>query len=169
VHKKKRRPTVETPRKANLHGRKLKRESKAKVAARILKIADIVVAERTRRDLGDDVPDLARSISETGLLHPIVVCPDGRLIAGERRIEACKLLGWTEIPATVIDLEQVVAGEYAENAFRKDLTPSEVVAFMRLLEPIERARAKEREREGGRSKGSANFADLPGRALDKIG
>ena len=38
------------------------------------------------------------SIAEVGLLHPVVVTPEGRLIAGQRRLEACRQLGWTEVP-----------------------------------------------------------------------
>jgi hypothetical protein len=46
-----------------------------------------------------------------------VVRPDGRLIAGERRLAACKKLGWTSVPVTVVDLKEVIRGEFAENAF----------------------------------------------------
>jgi ParB/RepB/Spo0J family partition protein len=69
-------------------------------------------------------------------LQPIVVRPDGLLIAGERRLLAAKQLGWTSIPATVVDLDAVVRGEFAENAIRKDFTLSEAVAIKRALEPI---------------------------------
>lgn len=48
---------------------------------------------------------LAASIEEVGLLHPIVVTPQGRPIAG-RRLKACLLLGWAEVPVTVVDLLQ---------------------------------------------------------------
>src|SRR5262245_48935463 len=81
-------------------------------------IDEIVIKDRHRRDLGD-VSGLAGSIAEIGLLHPVVLRPSGRLIAGERRIAAFKQLGLTKIPATVIDLHKVVLGEYAENFFRK--------------------------------------------------
>jgi ParB family chromosome partitioning protein len=64
-------------------------------------IADIRIGQRHRRDLGD-IDALAASISEVGLLHPVVVTPDGRLIAGQRRLEACRSLGWSEVTATVI-------------------------------------------------------------------
>ncbi len=56
-----------------------------------MRIDDVTVGARVRRDLGD-VAGLAASIAEVGLLHPIVVTPDKRLIAGERRIEACRVL-----------------------------------------------------------------------------
>ena len=73
------------------------------------------------------------------------------LVAGERRLRAVKLLGWTEIPVNIIDLEAVTRGEVAENAVRKDFTLSEAVAIKRALEPLEKITAKERQREGGRA------------------
>jgi hypothetical protein len=48
-----------------------------------LKIEHIVVGNRHRRELGD-IGRLAASIAAIGLLHPIVVTPDGTLIAGQR-------------------------------------------------------------------------------------
>jgi ParB family chromosome partitioning protein len=99
-----------------------------------LPISKIKVRNRYRKCLGDIAP-LAASIKELGLLHPIVARPDGRLIAGERRLAACKRLGWKTIPVTYVDLKQVVRGEFAENAFRKDFLPSEIEAIRRALEP----------------------------------
>src|SRR3954467_4078619 len=84
-------------------------------------IDQIIVGERHRRDMGD-IAVLATSMAELGLLQPIVVRPDNTLIAGERRLRAAQQLGWTEIPVSVVDLEQIVRGEYAENAVRKDFT-----------------------------------------------
>jgi N6-adenosine-specific RNA methylase IME4/ParB-like chromosome segregation protein Spo0J len=126
------------------------------------RIADIKVGERHRRDMGD-IAGLAASMAELGLLQPIVVRPDGKLIAGERRLRAAEQLGWTNIPVTVVDLEAVVRGEFAENAVRKDFTLSEAVAIKRALEPLERAKAKERMLAG---KPSGKFPR--GRALDKV-
>jgi N6-adenosine-specific RNA methylase IME4 len=134
-------------------------------------IAGIVIANRHRRDMGD-IAELAANIEQLGrLLHPIVIDRStGRLIAGERRILAYQRLGRNRIPATLIDLEQIAAGEYAENAFRKDFTPSEIVSIRRALEPIERERAKERQRlsEGRGKKGMGNSQTFSGAALDKI-
>jgi len=48
-----------------------------------LPINRIVIGERHRRDLGD-IGGLAASIGELGLLQPIVVRPDGVLIAGAK-------------------------------------------------------------------------------------
>lgn len=98
-----------------------------------MKIDSIIIGERVRKDMGD-LQGLADSIKRHGLLHPIVVKPDGSLIAGHRRIEAVKLLGWTEIQETVIDVENLVMAERDENVERKDFAPTELVAIGRLLE-----------------------------------
>lgn len=98
-------------------------------------ISGIRVGKRHRVDLGD-VAGLGASIRELGLLHPIVIRPDGLLIAGERRLAACKALGMSRIPVTVVDLANVVVGELAENSARKDFLPSEMVAIKRAIEPL---------------------------------
>jgi ParB family transcriptional regulator, chromosome partitioning protein len=69
------------------------------MATKTVPIAAIRVGKRHRKDLGD-IRSLARSIQEIGLLHPVVIRPDGKLIAGERRLGALKLLGWTKVPVT---------------------------------------------------------------------
>jgi hypothetical protein len=51
-----------------------------------------------------DSRSLARSIRDVGLLHPIVVTSKGHLVAGARRLEACRILGWKKIPVTVLEL-----------------------------------------------------------------
>lgn len=49
----------------------------------------------------------------------------------QRRLEACRLLDWTDVPVTVVDLYQAARGEAHENFVRKDLLPSEIVALKR--------------------------------------
>ncbi|MGI6551105.1 MAG: ParB/RepB/Spo0J family partition protein [Syntrophomonadales bacterium] len=73
-----------------------------------------------------EIRELAGSIHEVGLIQPIVVRKVDRgyeLVAGERRLRACKLLGLTEIPALVMDLDdkQVATLSLIENLQRKDL------------------------------------------------
>src|ERR1700675_3225506 len=109
-----------------------------------MNIDQIQVGFRYRRDLGD-VRALADSIAEVGLLHPVVVTAEGRLIAGQRRLEACRSLGWTDVAVTVVDLYQAARGEAHENLVRKDLLPSEIVALKRAIEPLERRDARERQ------------------------
>jgi len=88
-----------------------------------MQIADIKVGQRHRNGLGD-IDSLAASIREIGLLNPINVTEDGRLIAGRRRLEACKQLGWDEVPTTIIDLDALGSelAEIDENLIRDDLT-----------------------------------------------
>src|SRR5262249_25677064 len=88
-----------------------------------------------------------------------------------RRLLAAKELGWLEIPVTVVDLDQIVRGEFAENAHRKDFTVSESVAIKRAIESLERPAAKERQREHGNTapgkKHSGQVApSVSGRAAD---
>lgn len=71
--------------------------------------------------------------------------PQNVLIAGERRLAACKALGWTDVPVRVVDLGEIVRGEFAENADRKDFLPTEIDAIRRAMLPVEKAAAKERQ------------------------
>ena len=72
-------------------------------------IRKIKVRNRYRKNLGN-IQSLADSIKELGLLHPVVVRRDGRLVAGERRLRACQHLGWSGIPVTVVDMADIVRG-----------------------------------------------------------
>jgi DNA modification methylase/ParB-like chromosome segregation protein Spo0J len=129
-----------------------------------MRIADIRIGNRFRHDLGD-INSLAANIADLGLLHAPVVRPDGTLIIGRRRIEAARALGWADIPVRIIDLNQIVRGEFAENVHRKDFLPSEIDAIRRAMEPIEKMAAKGRMRQGG--KGAK--VSQPSRTTDRIG
>lgn len=111
-------------------------------------ISDVKIGDRTRADLGD-IKALAMSIKQLGLLHPIVIDSEDRLIAGARRIAAAKLIGVASIPYTRVDLldDAVLAirAERDENTCRKPFTPTEMVAIGKRLEALEKPRAKERQ------------------------
>jgi hypothetical protein len=113
-----------------------------------LKISDIDVSGRSRKTLGD-IPGLAGSIERLGLLHPIVVTPEKKLIVGRRRIEAYKLLGFSEIPAhvvkTISELSRQLEAERDENGCREPYTPEEIVHLGARFEELERKAAKERQ------------------------
>lgn len=133
----------------------------------------ISVKGRHRKEMGD-LLDLARSIDARGLLHPIVITPQNKLIAGQRRLAAWALTkrsnkGKLPIPVTVIDIDSIVAGEWDENAERKDFTPSESVAIMAELEPRERAAAKKRQAQHAAAPGrKAAPIEGKGAAADKV-
>ena len=98
-----------------------------------MKIEAIKVGDRFRKDLGD-IKTLASSIQEIGLLQPIVVNQDNELIAGQRRLEACKLLGRTEVPTTIVNLDDIIKGEFHENKVRNGFTLSELVSILQEME-----------------------------------
>lgn len=118
----------------------------------------IRVEHRHRKDFGDLdklANDPVGGIAVLGLLQPIGVTPDYALVYGERRLRACRdILGWTEIPARIVDIEHIVSGEYAENELRKDFTPSERVAIGLTIERVIP------ERRGRPSKIVQNFAQV---------
>jgi N6-adenosine-specific RNA methylase IME4/ParB-like chromosome segregation protein Spo0J len=130
-------------------------------------IAGIIIGKRHRREMGD-IAALAANIEELGLLQPVVVDRStGKLVAGERRILAHQHLGRDRIPVTFVDLDEIVAGEFAENHHRKGLTLSESVDIMREVKPREEAAAK--QRQGTRTDLGANLAQSDaGRTRDKV-
>lgn len=92
-------------------------------------VTQIEVGKRHRKDMGN-LSELAESIKTLGLLQPVGITADNRLVFGERRLRACRdILGWTEIDARVVDMPKIVIGENAENEVRLDFTPSERVAI----------------------------------------
>lgn len=88
----------------------------------------------------DDLHSLAESLAAHGLLQPVVVRRiDDRyeLVAGERRLRAASLAGWTDVPAQIVEADDRQMAELAivENMQRKDLNPLEKAAcFHRYLE-----------------------------------
>jgi ParB family transcriptional regulator, chromosome partitioning protein len=111
-----------------------------------MNIKDIKIGDRLRKDLGD-IQTLASSIQEIGLLQPIVINQDNELIAGQRRLEACKLLGRTEVSTTIVNLDDIIKGEFYENAVRKGFTLSERVA---IFQEIEKRRLGHRQKKNSK-------------------
>jgi N6-adenosine-specific RNA methylase IME4 len=130
-------------------------------------IARIIVGPRFRRDYRN-IDVLAKSIAELGLLQPITITSDLKLITGGRRIKACQQLGWIEIPVHVVDLNEIVRGEFAENTCREDFLPSELAAIGEAVEELERERAK--ARQGTRTDLVENCHDVDsfGKTRDRV-
>lgn len=89
----------------------------------------------------ESLTELSASITEMGVLQPILVrpLPDGafELIAGERRWRAAQRAGLTTIPAVIRLTDDVSSVEQAlvENLHRQDLTAlEEAAAFQQLLD-----------------------------------
>jgi ParB family chromosome partitioning protein len=98
-------------------------------------IEDIVVKKRIRRDLGD-ISSLAESMKRLGQISPIVISRRNILIAGGRRLEAAKHLGWRTINAVVTDISDPLAAletEAEENIMRQDFSPEETAEASRRI------------------------------------
>lgn len=104
-------------------------------------ISEIAVDEavRIRKEIGN-LDALQASIEKVGLINPVMIDEKNNLLAGYRRLSACKKLGWKEIEANVVqlngDLIKMLDVEIAENFFRKDFTPEEILATERRRQEI---------------------------------
>jgi len=90
-------------------------------------IDDIVVRERIRKEMGD-VESLADSLRQYGQITPIVINKKFALIAGGRRLQAAKHLGWKTINAVILDSVdelECLELEVEENMHRKDFNAAE--------------------------------------------
>lgn len=93
-----------------------------------------------RRSFDEDaLQELAESISEHGVLQPILVRPQiyggYQIVAGERRYRASRIAGLTEIPAIVRELTDSETMQLAliENLQRRDLNAIEEAQGFRTL------------------------------------
>lgn len=100
-----------------------------------VRIDEIVIRKRIRRNLGDIVP-LMESMKKFGLMTPIIINKENELIAGRRRLEAAKQLGWRTINATVVDKDdplEKIEMEVEENIQRRNFTTDELAdAYTRI-------------------------------------
>ena len=100
-----------------------------------IKIEDIKVNKRIRKNPGDLQP-LMESMSRHGQLNSIVVNSRLQLVAGYRRLESAKKLGWKYINAVIIDKESkadLLEIEIEENIQRSNFTADEVSYAYRKL------------------------------------
>ena len=122
--------------------------------------------------------ELANSISENGLLQPIIVREylGGRyqIIAGERRFRASKIAGLSEIPVIIMDKDDRKAAEIAliENIQREDLNPvEEAMAFRSLMQEYGLTQEELSDRIGKSRSAIANtvrLLDLPEPVLNMV-
>ena len=93
----------------------------------LVPISEIKVNAGRREVDPEGVQELVDSISKVGLLNPITIDREHTLIAGLHRLEAAKLLCWTEIECNVSSLEGLLAelAEVDENVVRKGLSAVE--------------------------------------------
>jgi ParB family chromosome partitioning protein len=83
--------------------------------------------------------ELASSIAEQGILQPLLITPDGDVVAGHRRLAAARIAGLHEIPVLVHDLDSQRQQEImlVENLQRQDLSVvEEARAYRRLIDAV---------------------------------
>jgi ParB family transcriptional regulator, chromosome partitioning protein len=116
-------------------------------AERLTRIATAAVSTRSSGlriesdELDRSISELAKSISDLGIIEPIVVrrAEGGKfeVVAGERRLRAARILKWDYVPCIIRNCSDSTAllSALTENLQRADLTPIErAYGFQRLLE-----------------------------------
>lgn len=136
----------------------------------MIPIDQITTFDRVRQASRPQVEALAASIREVGLLNPITVtATDGgfALVAGMHRLEACRSLGMTAVPAIALDLDanQRIIAECDENLCAPSLTPVERAEFTRRRKAAYEALHPETRREATLKRGD----EAPSRQLGETG
>ncbi len=93
-----------------------------------IEINKIKISKRIRKQLLD-IQQLMNSLKRYGQFTPIIINENKELIAGNRRLEAAKMLGWLKIQAIVINRKtefEKIELELEENIQRRELTIDEI-------------------------------------------
>ena len=102
-------------------------------------IKDIIVKKRIRKDMGG-IETLAESLNKYGQISPIVISKKNILIAGGRRLEAAKILGWRTINAVISDSADELRRlelEVEENTQRRNFTDKELIEAARKINKLQ--------------------------------
>jgi ParB family chromosome partitioning protein len=101
-------------------------------------VGDVVIGEHDVRAQAEDeqLKELMESISRLGILSPLICrFQDGKyeIIAGHRRFRAAVGIGLKTVPVFVTDYDNQVDRDisFAENMFRRDLSPIELAAAIK--------------------------------------
>lgn len=135
--------------------------------------------EQPRKNFSDEaITALAESIRDHGMLQPILVRPmeDGsyRIVAGERRWRAARMLGLDEVPVNIKEMTDTEAAQLAliENLQRENLNPvEEAMGFKELIEKYgmtQDAVAKTIGRSRSLVSNSMRILALPDRILNMV-
>jgi len=107
----------------------------------LIPISDIKVKKRIRKNMGD-INALADSMKRFGQICPIIITRKNILIAGGRRLEAARLLGWrtinaviSEIPAGLSQLEYEVEENFQRRDFSKEEAEDAARKIHRMQNP----------------------------------
>jgi ParB family transcriptional regulator, chromosome partitioning protein len=135
--------------------------------------------QQPRTTFGEDqLQELADSISEHGIIQPLLVSQQGgglyQLIAGERRWRAARLAGLERVPVTIRQTtpQQLLELAIIENVQRADLSPlEEGAAYQRLIQDFQLTQQQVAQRVGRSRTAIANtlrLLDLPAELRDSL-
>ncbi|PKM80443.1 MAG: chromosome partitioning protein ParB [Firmicutes bacterium HGW-Firmicutes-14] len=126
----------------------------------------------------EKLKELAMSIKEHGVVQPVLLraLKDGEyeLVAGERRLRACKIIGAKKIPAIVKEIDEKKISEIAliENIQREDLNPIEEAEAYRTLMEEHDITQDELSRKVGKSRpfiaNTVRLLSLPEKVRDMV-
>lgn len=105
-----------------------------------VQIKDIKVRNRIRRKTGNLAP-LLDSMDRFGLIHPVLIDQKNELVAGFRRLQAARQLGWETIDARLVELaskKDRTLLEMDENLVRRDFSTAELDRAEKLLKRYEK-------------------------------
>ena len=151
-------------------------------AATTLRIAEVEPrSDQPRKQFDKEALEaLADSISTYGVLQPILVRQNPNfegyfeIIAGERRWRAAKMAGLTEIPAIVLDGDDLKTAQIAviENVQREDLNVvEEAFAYKALIDQFDLTQDQIAKQVGKSRPAIANLLrllDLPDEVLEQL-
>ena len=151
-------------------------------AATTIRIADIEPrSDQPRKNFGrESLEQLADSIGQFGVLQPIIVRENPLLqdsyeiIAGERRWRAAKMAGLNEIPAVVLNGDELKTAQIAviENVQREDLNAvEEAFAYKTLIDRFDLTQDQVAKQVGKSRSAIANMLrllDLPDEVLELL-
>ncbi len=157
-------------------------DEKQRGGVETLKLSDIEpMSGQPRKDFDPEaLAALARSIEEHGVIQPIIVRENPLLegtyeiIAGERRWRASRDIGLSDIPAIILDADDLKAAELAliENVQREDLNPvEEAFGYRTLIERFELTQEAVADRVGKSRSAVTNtlrLLDLPSSVIDML-
>ena len=151
-------------------------------AATTLRISEVEPrADQPRKQFDREaLQALADSIATYGVLQPIIVRPNPNfegsfeIVAGERRWRAAKMAGLTEIPAVVLDGDDMKIAQVAliENVQREDLNVvEEALGYQTLMDKFDMTQEEAAERVGKSRPAITNLLrllDLPEEVLELL-
>lgn len=158
----------------------MENESESKNSTVTLKISEIEPnRDQPRKDFDESaLAELAHSISQHGVLQPLLVRPliggGYQIVAGERRYRACRMAGVTEVPVVIRELSDSETMELAliENLQRENLTPIEEAKGFGVLVDEYGMSQEEVSRVVGRSRSavanSLRLLNLPKEVSDMV-